>query len=78
MKDLGLRYDDASEDVLTITLGYTTVSGEAEVDHDDLLRRADAALYAGKHLGRDRAIDAADLPESLERLADETHEARRG
>jgi diguanylate cyclase (GGDEF)-like protein len=76
--DLALRYDDVSDDVLTITLGYTSVAGEAEVDHDDLLRRADAALYAGKRLGRDRAVSADDLPEGLEGLAAETHEARRG
>lgn len=71
VRDLGLRYDDVTPDVLTVTVGYTSVRGDEAVDHDELLRRADAALYAGKWLGRDRIVAAEDLDEAEARVAAE-------
>lgn len=59
---LGLSYAPGGADALTATIGFVSIDGSEEVSHDTLLRRADAALYEGKRLGRDRSIDADDLP----------------
>jgi diguanylate cyclase (GGDEF)-like protein len=61
--------DPAVPDGLTISLGVTALQGEAE-DIDDLLRRADHALYEAKHLGRNR-VCAADM--SRPAVADSRH-----
>ena len=43
---------------VTVTIGLAAYRGEGSAE---LLRRADEALYAGKHAGRDRVVDAAEL-----------------
>lgn len=69
IRDLGLRYDDASPDVLTATIGFASVRGRDRIDQDELLRRADAALYEGKRRGRDRVVNADAVDESTMALA---------
>ncbi len=44
---------------MTVSLGVATLAGEA-VDRATLLARADEALYAAKHGGRDRVVHDAD------------------
>ncbi len=44
---------------ITISLGVASLPESAPVDVEDLLRRADDALYAAKHGGRNRAVAAS-------------------
>jgi diguanylate cyclase (GGDEF)-like protein len=48
------------EQPVTASVGVATFPGDAP-DPDDLLRNADAALYAGKRGGRDRVVPYADV-----------------
>jgi diguanylate cyclase (GGDEF)-like protein len=57
-----LHHDDREPAVLTATIGWISVPAREVASHDELLRRADAALYEGKRRGRDRAVDADELP----------------
>ena len=43
---------------ITISLGVASLPESTPADVDDLLRRADDALYAAKHEGRNRAVAA--------------------
>lgn len=61
IRGLALPHAGPGSTVLTATLGWVSVAGGAAVDHDDLLRRADAALYEGKRRGRDMALCADEL-----------------
>lgn len=45
---------------ITLTIGVATFDPKRESGPVDLLQRADAALYRGKHEGRDRSQRAAD------------------
>ena len=47
---------------ITISLGVASRPESAPVDADDLLRRADEAMYAAKHAGRNRAVAASSTP----------------
>ena len=47
---------------VTFSAGYALWQPGEAVDH--LLQRADQALYAAKHGGRNRTASAADLPEA--------------
>ena len=45
---------------LTASVGWAVLAGDEEPD--DLVRRADEALYAAKEAGRDRVRGPATLP----------------
>ncbi len=50
-------------DAPSFTASFGVASSEEASDYDDLVRRADAALFAAKHAGRDRiCVDGRDLP----------------
>lgn len=55
---LGMRHAGSPKGIVTISLG---VAAEVDgVDHEDLIRRADEALYRAKELGRDRVAVHGD------------------
>lgn len=53
-----IRVDELSIAV-TISIGLAELGCDAPIDLDAALRRADAALYRAKHLGRDRVVVVA-------------------
>jgi diguanylate cyclase (GGDEF)-like protein len=61
VRGLGLRFNDESAQVLTVTIGAASTRGVDPACADELLRRADSALYEGKLRGRDRLIRGAEL-----------------
>jgi diguanylate cyclase (GGDEF)-like protein len=57
-----LREEDVADDLrVTVSVGVATLGADGATV-DALLRRADAALYHAKALGRDRVASAAPLP----------------
>ncbi|MFK7886805.1 MAG: GGDEF domain-containing protein [Gammaproteobacteria bacterium] len=58
--ELGIRYDQESEDVVTVTIGVAEQRGVHITTADDLVHRADKAMYRGKTEGRDRILCAED------------------
>ena len=46
---------------LTVSIGVATYPGDAS-QREDLIERADKALYAAKHAGRNKACSSRDLP----------------
>jgi diguanylate cyclase (GGDEF)-like protein len=57
-----LREEDVADDLrVTVSVGVATLGADGTTV-DALLRRADAALYYAKALGRDRVASAAPLP----------------
>jgi diguanylate cyclase (GGDEF)-like protein len=59
--DLGLSNAAAPEGVITISAGVAT-SERGASDHEELIHRADEALYRAKALGRNRVEATAELP----------------
>ncbi len=49
-------------DPVTVTIGISSASAATPVSHDELIHRADRALYAGKAAGRNRCVHVDDLP----------------
>lgn len=47
-----------ARDAMTVSVGLATTSGEEDTTAEQLRARADAALYAAKHQGRDRVVAA--------------------
>jgi ribonuclease P protein subunit RPR2 len=70
-----LRGDLRGQPLPTVSAGLATLPGDA-TERDELLRRADAALYAAKWAGKDRVLaygaaghDAADAATAAESIA---------
>lgn len=57
VEELKLDFGDGKKVSITISIGITELQGD-EQGLDDLLRRADAALYEAKRLGRNRICSA--------------------
>jgi diguanylate cyclase (GGDEF)-like protein len=58
------RYDSVHGARLTCSVGVATRPDDG-TDRDSLLASADRAMYAAKHLGRNRVIAAGDEPRAL-------------
>jgi diguanylate cyclase (GGDEF)-like protein len=59
VRRLGIRNESATGKVVTISIGISTFDAASGATHLDLIRNADAALYAAKRDGRDRVEFAA-------------------
>ena len=58
-RNIMVAWDDGIQATrITISLGVASLPESTPADVDDLLRRADDALYAAKHEGRNRAVAA--------------------
>lgn len=55
-KDIGRRADDQKMNRLTISAGVAEFAGKEKID--DLIKRADTALYTAKNTGRDCVVPA--------------------
>jgi diguanylate cyclase (GGDEF)-like protein len=60
----------------TISIGIASLPGDA-IDHEDLLARADEALYTAKNAGRNRVVLAANLTQAAPRIVTAEAAARR-
>jgi len=49
---------------LTISIGLAAFPDDA-VTEDELILKADRALYHAKNTGRNRVVDAKEIPENL-------------
>ena len=58
IRDLGIPNPDSSSGLLTISVGYTVVIPQPGMDANAAVRRADEALFAAKHAGRNCAQSA--------------------
>jgi len=50
----GIIHEDSPRGMLTVSIGVATREAGDGENPDAMLRRADEALYAAKHAGRDR------------------------
>ncbi len=57
---LAIRHEKSGHGIVTVSGGVSTVIPGGDLNADDLVRRADAALYAAKCDGRNRIV--ANLP----------------
>jgi diguanylate cyclase (GGDEF)-like protein len=62
---LGIRHDDAPDGLVSVSVGVATVVPAPDGDPQELIARADRALYLAKSRGRDRVVVAPDGPEEL-------------
>jgi len=51
---LNIEHKESPQGVVTITLGISELSHDAEMQPQDLVKQADSALYAGKEAGRNQ------------------------
>lgn len=68
---LSIPHEKSSvSDIITISLGFTVYKGELEISKDDLISRADQALYRAKKLGRNQiyyqTAQVSDILQGLE------------
>uniref|UniRef100_UPI0026303357 GGDEF domain-containing protein n=1 Tax=uncultured Acinetobacter sp. TaxID=165433 RepID=UPI0026303357 len=68
---LAIPHEKSSvSDIITISLGFTVYKGELEIYKDDLISRADQALYRAKKLGRNQiyyqTAQVSDILQGLE------------
>ena len=67
--ELGIEHWDATERLVTISLGVAAVHAQPTADPADVLVRADAALYVAKQQGRNRvALDESPASHPTPRL----------
>ena len=53
---------DTEFSTVTMSIGVASVVPSASSDFEELIRQADRALYAAKRGGRNRVVNAADMP----------------
>jgi diguanylate cyclase (GGDEF)-like protein len=62
VRALRLRQDDGRSVGVTVTIGVAAFADARDGTPADLLRAADAALYEGKHRGRDQVCERVIAP----------------
>lgn len=62
VEDLGLPHGSTEFGVVTVSVGIAQVEPDRDRSAEDVLRRADAALYRAKAAGRNRVVQAEDPP----------------
>ena len=68
IRALKLSYQPGDSEVLTITCGFYSVNSGAE-SQEQLIEKADQALYFGKENGRDQVVDVQDLGEDYQGMS---------
>ncbi|CAI6080530.1 GGDEF domain-containing protein [Cohnella sp. JJ-181] len=58
---LGIPHMDSPERIVTLSLGFASLSPDAAWDEQRLVALADGALYEAKQSGRNRAVEAVPL-----------------
>ena len=73
VRELQIRHEYSQvDDYLTISAGVSTVNANSRMNEEDLLQRADKALYHAKLSGRNRMCFTGVIPELPERMANGT------
>jgi diguanylate cyclase (GGDEF)-like protein len=79
VRRLALEHEAATDRIVTISAGVSATEDRTDkMAPDELVRRADVALYRGKHGGRDQVVNASWLPENRAREVDAVRAARPG
>ncbi len=60
VRNVALPHTAAPSGRVTVSIGVATAVPKADLAPDELVARADRALYAAKRAGRDRIVAAAD------------------
>ncbi|WP_320822267.1 GGDEF domain-containing protein [Reinekea sp.] len=68
IRALNLNYKAGDAEVLTITCGFYSVNSGAE-SQEQLIEKADQALYFGKANGRDQVVDVQDLAPAYQTMS---------
>jgi diguanylate cyclase (GGDEF)-like protein len=64
IRDRGVLHEDGVEGIVTASAGVASCTPIRGMDRQALVAAADAALYAAKHAGRDRAMTARSAAET--------------